>query len=1489
MKNKNINKKLIGITTTIVAFFVMIVTFYVLILPAITMTPTPICGNETHAHTQDCFKEKVNITYVCTEKEHTHSNLCYNEEKILICEISEEHVHDETCYGVKNILICGNSEEHTHNASCYNTEKILNCETEEHSHNNECYDAEGNIICEKEEHSHKETCYSEKESLTCGKNEHIHEDICYSKEETLICEKVEHTHNDACYDKKQTLICNEKEHTHNVECITVELVDNGFVFGLNSSEESINSLTAKEVEEEYIDFTEWITGVNLKSSYDGINFNDNPEHIFEIGQFIRFETEYAVPGNALSFQKNKIKYVIPANISIKQEVSGHVYNASGEIVGEYVISEFGQVVITFNDKFVALNMEGHEIIGSFFFDAEIEGIETKKDGSATFIFNSTVSVDIIIPSKSDTTGDLFVEKSQGQISEDKTIKYTIKVYSNEGTNDEISLNDTMTNVLYNGDIKVTDNNNNVITVTQPEQDTQNFDITLPKLSEGGFYLIEYTAKFADDFTQTTNLSNSVKVTSKDKDDMKIEASAWISQIYSVNLISKDGTVNGDNIEWTITVNSDKTNLKGFVLTDEFNGMAYTGEITVVKDGGEPYTTTFPIEFLEDDTSTYIITYTTPKDTQFGSNTINNRAKLEINNKIYSSDKSIWIGETNYQYITKVFKEVEYTDDQNGVATWDFTINAETDIPAPVKFGDYLNGNQYFTSEQMKFIIDYFDSLNINYSISMRDSSWQTYTSPDDAEQFIAFEIIINETIPRGTVYTLEYDSTVYVPDITQKYNYSNKIELGNYSAQAEFDYTPIVQKYDPNSNENPSTHEYTDGLLYWNIDIFVPGEEFKVEELLPETLLLEKITVNGQEIIEGDNDYNGLVIRNENILEFKQSFIDNYQGQKITINVCTKINDNLDWTSENSEIVSKFDNSVVVRKNDGTELGRSTHSQTIKKTAEKKDEIIKKTTSVENNAKTDLLPFYVEINKEKKNLLEDIDILEAEDCFTYQGCYNNLVISLVPNSVKAYEILDDGTKRELTSDEFMYKYEYEVANTDYSSDCYNKLSFKFPDEMHIELEYSYKIYGTENSYIWGLNNTIALKDVDMAGSSAITNFTVQILQSGATANVAGVTIIKSDKDNHAIKLKGVKFQLYEYNGQDYEFLSSHETNGVGEISIKELKYNTAYKLIETETLVGYKLTDPIYFYIINEDEEAYPLNIPDTFNGQKLRNGQPLEIANEAPKTNISIKKIWKDSNGIETDEHPEYIEVKLYRYVIPDDVFDEEESKDGVSNLNIKYGSSIWNIWNEENNSYTSGSKIRLTVDYDPEWGTYYGFAPVVTFNNTQLYDLTDDKVLTDGLTFTYEFTVSSSQSSLFIETGTWNDNQCWNFNVEVIEEGSSSSKDQYLSSVAYKTIILNGDNDWQCTISDLPLLGIDDSGNLVHYEYTVKETDISGYSKYILKEYDSENNEYLFTITNKRTNDDNCELPATGGPTVHLYYLIGIICFIFVIFSIKKRNKKS
>lgn len=242
-------KKIVSALGCIVVFC----TTYALILPAITMEETAICGKEEHIHTEKCYTQVATGNKsepVCALDRlglHQHTEDCLDENGAYGCGYADfvVHQHDSTCYDETGNLWCSlpEIEAHTHSESCYAV-----VETQPpHIHTDECYMVErGELICQEAErdghtHTAESGCYSESGELICQQEQsagHHHTDDCYAQNKTLICtlstepalenvlicdkeERILHIHDSACFADGSKLICDQEElvpHEHGSTC-----------------------------------------------------------------------------------------------------------------------------------------------------------------------------------------------------------------------------------------------------------------------------------------------------------------------------------------------------------------------------------------------------------------------------------------------------------------------------------------------------------------------------------------------------------------------------------------------------------------------------------------------------------------------------------------------------------------------------------------------------------------------------------------------------------------------------------------------------------------------------------------------------------------------------------------------------------------------------------------------------------------------------------------------------------------------------------------------------------------------------------------------------------------------------------------------------------------------------------------------------------------------------------------------------------------------
>ena len=273
---------------TVLSAFVVFVTTYILILPAITLSDEPICGITEHKHSENCIVADVSVVFSCPALVHSHDADCFDENGERICGKADffVHTHSESCFDADGELICPLSEIKlnssvedsfsenatdapveeeivleitTMNSAEEKTEAPLT-ETQTEKQNQENATSEELNIAEKEsevseenttvkasvEESVSETKTSQDEQSKDEKTGIVTESvettsvntaaIQYSASQTEKSDEVQdvsqqvvlHTHSASCYDENEKLICGLDEvieHIHSSECITTETVE----------------------------------------------------------------------------------------------------------------------------------------------------------------------------------------------------------------------------------------------------------------------------------------------------------------------------------------------------------------------------------------------------------------------------------------------------------------------------------------------------------------------------------------------------------------------------------------------------------------------------------------------------------------------------------------------------------------------------------------------------------------------------------------------------------------------------------------------------------------------------------------------------------------------------------------------------------------------------------------------------------------------------------------------------------------------------------------------------------------------------------------------------------------------------------------------------------------------------------------------------------------------------------------------------------------
>ena len=1437
--------KKIKIATICVACLALFLSFYFLILPAITMEAEPICGDPEHLHTQECFEEEVEINFICGLEEHEHTADCYDEEGNLTC-LRQEHKHNGHCI---QALIIKDSDTFV--------EELIH----------------GDIDKDEVE-------------LPEGTSDLYNKE---SKENIEEIEEIEETEDKLEEDKLEE---DEEEVNEDEEKSEDEELDDNLE--MLSSRKLLRSTRASSSP---FDFTDWITDIRLQVAHDGQNFieyhTDEPLYSY---QTIKFAIEYTIPANTLSVDNRTIQYQLPYNLTILERSEGKVFSKSGNIIGDYIIEESGVITIIFFEEFAQKNARGEVIFGDIMFNSDVKDWELKKDGSVEFIFRDDIKIEINVTDKSNKQGDLYVEKSQSQLDSDGFINYTIRIYTNEGTGDEITIEDKMSNVLYYDNFEIKDNNGRSVYVPRPNRDTNSFTYTLPRLYTGGYYLITYKAKLADDFTSSTYLNNQIHAESKDSEGYEIEATTSVSMYYSVNIISKTGIITDDGfIEWEIDINKDNVDIGGYTIIDTFNNIPFEEEVQLIGPYGTQ-TIRLPYTFPAHDTNTYKIRYRTNKEKIYGGNSAFNKVTLKKDDKTYDSEKYIYIGESAQNVLEKTGKDIQVDENNYATLTWNLNFEIYDPVPAGQEFSDFTSGNHYFTAAQVREFLSQIDRVGVRYEYKLYGENgwWPEYESIQESAKYGSIRIKFLEPLRSGTIINFDYHTTAYITDINKSVEYTNKFSVGNNTTETHIDFEPEVRKYDPTASGDPTRHVLTeDGLITWNIDFTVPEVEFDIKEIIPEGTNIESIKLNGENL-QYTTDEDGAIW-----IHFNQDFATSHFKSKQTIEVSVKIAEDFDFERHSAAIsTGTFKNAIDFIVNNEN-VSHSEHTQIIEKHAN--EEEIKIITKKYNGVQhTDTLPYTLDINEKAKDFSED-DFLTVVDDMTYNGNSDYVLLYIMPDSIEAFEVTESGSTRKLTDEEFSYKYTYDISEASGKwGECSNKIEFKIPDGMHVRIDYMYKINGKADKNQWyAFKNSATVTNTKHETEGYYTNISVSISESAATAYTEGIELHKVDEDTGK-PLENVYFRLYKYNGSTYELVTVNDndiykTNEKGLITFKDMALNTAYYLEEVLQPENYLKLDNYYFLIHDDNIKDYPVCKPDDFDGITYRRGMNITLSNKKPVTKVKIKKRWTDGNGIEDGEKGDSAKINLYQSTQSDEAYNNGINTDGVVGLNYSIGPNEWATWDTGSAEYIVGSVLRLSIrctnkDYVPDNivvklnGETIGGAQNASYLEIQHDGWTENaRQYTD---YTYDFTINK-ESELDVKLNYYSQGDI-TYNIEAISVPSQPSNGMgEISDIPYKTVILNEANNWEYEWTDLPTVGIDEDGNVVHYFYSIKESEVPGYLCEI-ECVDKSELSYEYVVTNKRTPPPSNSLPATGGIGVYPLYLIGVLFIGFALYEAYRKKKK-
>lgn len=691
-----------------------------------------------HEHNSSCYEDGKLVCPLPEVKAHTHTDDCY---RIPTWEESG-HTHTDECYTMTKGLSCGKTETegHTHTDACRSQKQVLSCDTPEsdgHHHGEGCYDENDSLTCttpESSGHHHDAFCYRTEETMTCGKEEsepHQHTDACYAEEKTLICTEKEgpvvkqgapelicglseirahlhtadcfdgagswicgqrevltHTHTDACFETvaEDVLTCELEEHTHSEDCYPTEPTT------AETEKATAGEATESDAGETHADVMAAMANVVLLdgdggepadtgplplpiTSITGTGTTYNPETgFFDSNVTINF----SIPPEQFS-KDNTYEFTYPKGIVIPDA-----------LLNETLVLKDGrgtyEFVKTGDDYSVKVNITSivsteEPVTGNIYFQGTLDATKQQEHGNIVIGQGQTVltieAEDITYPANETNRYDISVEKQVASITDDQ-LSYTVRVSSQKGTPDPINFTDVIDPnglTLDKPSVKV-----DGAAVTDLTWSDNKITMSLPGLGENGVYDITYTYHISEFTSTQMNPNNQVTVQAIDemlKQTVTATDDAG-TQIDKSHTLNKAGKLEGDKIKWTVTVNTNNTDITGARLEDTMLGNLSAGTNVTVKhaDGSAADSSEYAlsdeiITFLGDkNTNTYVITYYTDKPVGWETKEISNTARLDPDPNKPGDEKTetvtVGVG-------VGLVKNAVYNKD-TGTITWTITIN-----------------------------------------------------------------------------------------------------------------------------------------------------------------------------------------------------------------------------------------------------------------------------------------------------------------------------------------------------------------------------------------------------------------------------------------------------------------------------------------------------------------------------------------------------------------------------------------------------------------------------------------------------------------------------------------------------------------------------------------------------------------------------------------------------------------------------------------------
>lgn len=1210
-----------------------------------------LAESEGHTHTDACKGTKRVLSCTTPESDgHTHGEGCYDAEGVLTCTLPETqgHHHSDSCYRTEEVFVCGKGESvpHHHADECYAWETVATCGIQEHTHTDSCYPAKpAETTSAGETGATTEPVLSEQvttpeETLQVTAIEETlpvqEEALALFAEGTEPLPNVEITATStpkASYDPsvnkfKTTIHVDFRIPGSAFSNTTTYTYD--YPEGIEIPESLLNQDHPLEDNRGTYRF-EKVNGVyrlsvilsNVNQTQDDVtgfvNFNGTLDatKVHEDGRIVLGGGD-----NQLIIDRDKITYpsgeTEKYDISASKSTDGNIDD--GKLTYRVTIStkKGTPSPIQFTDTIQAdgmtlgkpvVKVDGQERQATWNADTgtitmnDLPGLNPGQTHTIEYTYDVTdypaavmnPNNTLTVKAKDDGRKQEVTDEKKVSTKIDKThtaakvgklegsrIKWTITLNEHRSDITGATLTDEMFQTLSAG---------SEITVSPAGGYTlENGKITFNEV-DGKKNNQRYTITYYTDAPEDENVKEVIN-----KADFDPDPHTPGDEIESVGKVgvgidaAKSGTYDASQgtITWVITVNAQKRNIAGAVLTDDMLTHALENSIQVTPtsgyqlgtDGSGKVSITFQPVDGEVNTNTYTVTYTTAAGPALAARTVSNTAHLKKGDHEEEVTAEVKIdsgGSVDKSSGTLTLSE----DKTTGVLPWTVTIHVPAGgIPEGTVLEDSVgagNDDIYMTNDQvMKAVAAFCQALGIqaqDVKVDMQDHVYWEEVEYDynqigsytDAKFRKLTLTLLKDWIPangQAQDISVTYDTTLKIDPAKMNQVYYNYFKAGEKESSAQFEYWRSgVEKTDDDGHTGTSTVT-SQGDLIWKVIVTLDDtgrQSLDITDTLPPDVTLKELVLI-RPIDQWNNSTVGMTIGEDGTVSGQDGLYqvdgtyDKTTG-KVSLKVTAVNGGNLPAktkltfvfgcrTAYTDKDTHTFTNSVEV-------AGIGSASQTQEWTYDNQDTettVLGKTGNWHNDSR--MLSYSVSINPKCKQLSPDgtgkltlVDTLSyKKDVFGYITDENGewlenrtftMAVSLVQNSVKLYQVTknkDGTTTKTLLSVPWTFEEQLGINQWDSNRGCILRMS-DVPDGTHLLLEYKYQV--ETNAPKNGIINDLSIGNkVTLEGTgyeTAADKFEKKWKETETSGQVTSgrtLAIYKVARGDYGTVLPGAEFTVY---------------------------------------------------------------------------------------------------------------------------------------------------------------------------------------------------------------------------------------------------------------------------------------------------------------------------------------------------------------------------